>query len=76
MNPIELPVTLDPGESANFVGSYLPDGTDTGFSECPSDASFMDTVTASGVDVFLGQTVDDTASAICELCPPDGCAAQ
>jgi len=73
MNPLPTPVWLDPGESANFMGSYFPDGTGLGFSTCPSDASFADTVTASGVDVFVGETVTEMATATCELCPPDGC---
>lgn len=73
MNELPLPVTLEPGESANFVGSYLPDGSGLGFSECPSNAEFMDTVTAQGDDAFLGTTVSDEATATCKLCPPGGC---
>jgi hypothetical protein len=68
--PLPTPVRLNPGETAFFEDHYLPNSID---GECPSDAQFMDTVTASGVDIFEGTSVDDFATATCDLCPPGGC---
>jgi hypothetical protein len=73
--PLSTPVTLDPGETAYFEGSYLPDGSGLGFSTCPSDADFADTVTASGDDVFTGASVIDVAPATCNLCADGDCPA-
>lgn len=66
-------VRLDPSETAFFSGSYLPDGSGELFSECPSSAVFLDTVTASGVDLFEGFAVEEVANADCDLCADDNC---
>ena len=59
--------TLEPGEIVDFTGYYIPTNADfTG--ECAEDASFSDTVTASGVDPILGGSDTDTATANCDLC--------
>jgi hypothetical protein len=72
-NSLGFSIGLDPGESAFFDGSYLPDGTGDFFDPCPSTASFMDTVTASGVDIFEGTSVEDFDSATCDLCTTTNC---
>jgi hypothetical protein len=59
------PTRLEPGESAFYSDMYLPSILND-----PEDASFSDTVTADGVDVFTGQSVMDMATATCKLCPP------
>lgn len=61
------PVTLNPGESQPYSGSYRPRTT---FTDDPNFASFSDTVTAEG-DARLGLGhLKQTASATCPLCPP------
>lgn len=70
---LPTPVTLQPGTTAYFKGSYLPDGTGDGFNTCPSSASFDDTVTASAEDGVFGDSIEETAPADCQLCPEGGC---
>ena len=72
-NSLGTSISLAPGASAFFNGSYLPDGTGDFFDPCPSAASFMDTVTASGVDIFEGTSVEDVATATCALCTTGNC---
>jgi hypothetical protein len=62
------PSTLEPGQCAYFDTSYLPTVLN---STCPADAEFSDTVTASAVDSFTGNSVMDMATATCELCDED-----
>lgn len=51
-------ITLDPGESANYNGQYVPDFTWN-----------KNTVTATGDDQINGGSDSDTASAVCQGCP-------
>ena len=72
-NPLPVPVRLNPGDTAYYQGSYLPDGNGSGFDDCPSNASFDDTVTAEATDAGSGSLVPGMAMANCKLCPPEGC---
>ncbi len=56
--PVLGPITLAPGASANFTGSYVA-GSDW--------CAVLDTVTARGQDTCSGASVTATASALCPL---------
>ena len=60
--PVTGPLTLAPGETAAFSGSFL-----VPLNLC--DTNIADTVTASGVDVCLGSNVTATATAVCPISP-------
>ncbi len=57
---------LNPGQSAFFEFFYDPSSVN---SLCPEQASFTDTVTATGTGTITGATVEATDPATCELCP-------
>jgi uncharacterized repeat protein (TIGR01451 family) len=56
--PVIGPITLAPGASVNFTGSYLPPAA------C---CEILNTVTARGQDRCVGTTVSATSSALCPL---------
>lgn len=58
-------ILLQPGAQAWYETYYDPTGINT---ECPGVANFEDEVTAEGVDIFTGETVQDSAPANCNLC--------
>src|SRR5436190_2782980 len=60
--PVLGPLTLAPGESANFNGSYT-----VPINIC--DTNIADTVTARGTDVCAGSNVTATAGALCPIVP-------
>jgi len=60
--PVVGPLTLAPGETSDFAGSFL-----VPTNIC--DTNISDTVTARGMDVCLGSNVMATATAICPINP-------
>jgi len=64
-NPLTTPVWLEPGEEACFAGDYLPGSVN---SDCPADAHFMDTVTATSKVAFSDADEGDVDTADCDLC--------
>jgi len=60
--PVIGPLTLGPGEAANFSGSYL-----VPINIC--DTNISDTVSARGSDVCSGSNVVASATAICPIIP-------
>ena len=67
-NAVGTSIGVLPGETFYFTGSYTPSAPDDPNAECASDAEFTDQVSASGEDVFTGQSTSDTADATCNLC--------
>jgi hypothetical protein len=67
-NPLATPVSLDPGETAYFAGSYVPTAPDDPEAECASDANFTDVVNAEAQDSFTGAATSQTGDATCNLC--------
>jgi uncharacterized repeat protein (TIGR01451 family) len=60
--PVLGPITLAPGESANFAGSYL-----VPINIC--DSNISDVVSVVGTDVCSGSNVTATAGATCPIMP-------
>jgi len=60
--PVVGPLTLAPGETSDFSGSFL-----VPTNIC--DTNIADTVTARGTDVCLSNNVTATATAICPISP-------
>jgi hypothetical protein len=60
--PVLGPITLAPGESANFAGSYL-----VPINIC--DSNISDTITAVGTDVCSASNVTAVASVLCPIMP-------
>ena len=70
--PLGSPFRVNPGQTVYYKGSYFPNSAPA----CPANASFTDTVTASGDGAFGTGTATNTGSATCKLCPEGGCPAQ
>ena len=60
--PVLGPITLAPGETANFGGSYI-----VPINLC--DTNISDTLTARGVDICAGSNVVANATALCPILP-------
>lgn len=65
-NSLGTSTSLDPGECANFSGTYAPSSIPN---QDPVNATFMDTVTGTGTEPFSNQNVTDNSTATCNLCP-------
>jgi len=67
--PLGSPFRVNPGQTVYYKGSYFPNSAPA----CPANASFTDTVTASGNGAFDTGTATNTGSDTCKLCPAGGC---